>query len=937
MSNDYRQAVIRFIFRHRYLRTHIVMLVVVTVLPILGVALFGIWQAAASYRQTSINHLSENARTLARSVEGDLLGRETLLRTLAMASSVERDETRRLQYWLDSAAPGLGTLSILSSLPIVSPPDSAASASATPPPDFLRTVLRESTQTGRPILSNLYFAGPERTPKVALGIVQPSPESMSSAQVLSLVLSPDRLIKLAPQVGSSETSLLAAVVDGTGRIVARSRDSQRFVGKPVPDWNVMKALPNGEHVFQAKTAEGPLIIFSYEELAGTPGWVLVVGEPLAAFNARWRQPLWDIVVGGGITLLMALLLAGWLTRYILRSVDALEHDARNVIADDAAGTSTPQEAPFGGFRIREFESLRLSIEAAQAALKKRALKERQSGLAVARSELRYRTLAHTGSLVLWRADADMRLTSATGWEVLTGEAEANALGRHWLRRVHPNERRSLQSGITNGGQQFDIEFRIVNAEGSWQWVRARASLIAASAGQNAEWVGVVEDVHERRQVQDRITYMALHDALTGLPNRTELSNRLEAAIRRASRGEFGAVLYIDLDRFKEVNDTLGHPVGDALLRAVTQRLLLLAREVDTVARLGGDEFVFVCSQISSLSDAAIVAQRIVDALSAVYELNEHQVTIGASVGIMPISNGSDDADRLLKCADMALYRAKHEGRGRYHFFDQNMDARMQARKKMERQLRRAVVREEFELHYQPIIDVRSRVLNGVEAAVHWNHPDQGKMVLKDFSALVEELQLTSVLHEWILTRACVDLANWPSCPKVIVNATASWINHSSFAQTVKQVLERSGLAAGRLELAVDESTLLEEPQQILAELNKVRALGVRVAMDNFGASYSSMLDSLRSVPFDKVKFEPMIFHSISHATEWDVVHRAMAKICGSLGIMVAADGVDDEAKLNLLYAENCIEAQGNLFGGFMPASDVLAMTESKSGTRPDKF
>jgi len=866
----------------RRLRTYLGALVAVILVPALGTAAVAVWRTAQSYRDASAARLIDTAHALAHAVERDLAHQAALLETLAAGSDAEARGTPAAHRRLPYRGPDVGRLTLSSAFD-----DDTADA---PPGDFLRKVTQEKGV--EPVLSNLYFAGSERQPRVAFAMPR-----AAGREVLSLELTPQQLVRLAPQQGSSDTSLLVAVTDGTGRIVSRSRDGEKFVGRRVPDWEALQALRSRSGVFEARTTEGSMVIFAFRTLDATPGWVLVVGEPLGAFNARWHRPLIQMAIGGGAAVLLALLLAGWLSRQILRPVWSLQRDAHRVVADDASGDAVappPDEA----LPIAEFESLRNSIDSAQASLQQRAQ-------ALARSELRYRTLAQAGALVLWRAERGGGLVSVAGWEALTGLPEMQALGSGWFAQVHAQDRGTLRAQLDDAAVDrplVDAEFRLAMPGGDWRWVRARGSAVPSADGRISEWVGVLEDVHERRSAQDRIAHLAHHDALTGLGNRTELRRRLEAAVERAAVGRPGALLYIDLDRFKEVNDSLGHPVGDALLRIVTQRLAALVREADAIARLGGDEFVVVQSSVKSRADAAGLAARIVDSLSAGYELDGHHVVIGASVGICLIGPGDNDPDRLLLRADLALYRAKSDGRGRYCFFDDEMELRMQARRALECELRDAIAKEEFELVYRPLHDLASGRVVGAQAEPRWQHPQRGPVAFDEFAFLADEIGLSGRIMNWAVQRACADAAGWPHAPKVVLPMAQSWVERGDPVAAVSNALDRFGLAPQRLELGFDEALLLEDMPRAVRLLRELRALRVRIAITRLGSSSVELIEALHAIAPDRVTIEPAI--GALRDDDRHALHTAVLGVCQRLGI-----GVD---------------AQGALDGGYASAREVDA-------------
>ncbi|HTQ82805.1 MAG TPA: EAL domain-containing protein, partial [Pseudolabrys sp.] len=391
-----------------------------------------------------------------------------------------------------------------------------------------------------------------------------------------------------------------------------------------------------------------------------------------------------------------------------------------------------------------------------------------------------------------------------------------------------------------------------NARGTRFYELKSGRVIACTYNTTADggWVATYEDVTERQQAEAKIMHMARHDALTNLPNRLLFREKMEHALKR---GERLAVLFIDLDRFKSVNDTLGHPVGDALLCAVTQRLQVAVRGTDTVARLGGDEFAII-QMGGRPTDATELAGRLIESISEPFDVFGHQVVIGTSLGIAMAPTDGAEPDQLLRNADMALYRAKAEGRGTYHFFQPEMDAQMQARRSLELDLRKALTAGEFELYYQPLIDLASDKISGFEALVRWNHPERGLIGPDDFIPVAEEIGLIVPIGEWVLKQACRDAVTWPGKLTVAVNLSAVQFRHPSLALSVVSALNAAGLAAARLELEITETVLLQDNRAVLNLLHQIRELGVRISMDDFGTGYSS-LSYLRSFPFDKIKID----------------------------------------------------------------------------------
>ncbi len=439
---------------------------------------------------------------------------------------------------------------------------------------------------------------------------------------------------------------------------------------------------------------------------------------------------------------------------------------------------------------------------------------------------------------------------------------------------------------------------------------------------DGRWLATYEDVTERRQAEAKIMHMARHDALTGLPNRVLFRDKMEQALRRGDRL---AVMFLDLDRFKGVNDSLGHSVGDALLCAVTERLQRVVRGVDTVARLGGDEFAIVQNQARP-SEAGELAAKVIESLLEPFEIHGHQVVIGTSIGIAMAPTDGHEPDQLLRNADMALYRAKANGRGSYHFFQPEMDAQMQERRRLELDLRKALLANEFELYYQPLVQLARGEVCCFEALLRWNHPERGLVGPDEFIPVAEEIGLIVPLGEWVLKQACKDAMAWPDKITVAVNLSAAQFRNPTLALSVVSALGQSGLSASRLELEITETVLLQDDRAVLDTLHQMRDLGVRICMDDFGTGYSS-LSYLRSFPFDKIKIDRSFVQELGKENDCAAIIRAVTGLGASLGMITTAEGVETEQQLEILRAEGCVQAQGFLFSRPRPLSEVPALLE----------
>ncbi len=440
-------------------------------------------------------------------------------------------------------------------------------------------------------------------------------------------------------------------------------------------------------------------------------------------------------------------------------------------------------------------------------------------------------------------------------------------------------------------------------------------------------VATHKDITEQRRAEAKIEYMAHHDALTDLPNRLQLHEQLRQTLSRPKRGEQIAVFALDLDRFKDVNDAYGHAVGDLLLQAVVGRLRQCIRETDVAARLGGDEFAIMQIGASQPTDATSLASRLIEVIGAPYELGGDQVTVELSIGIALAPGDGLDSDQLLKNADTALYRAKSDGHGLYRFFEPEMDARMQARRKLEIDLRNAIANREFELFYQPLVDMQTEHVTGFEALIRWQHPERGLVPPTEFISVAEETGLIVPIGDWVLHQACLEAAAWPSDVKVAVNLSPVQFKSKGLLSSVMSALATSELSANRLELEITESVMLLDGDATLAILNEIRRLGARISMDDFGTGYSS-LSYLRKFRFDKIKIDQSFIFDMSVHNDSLAIVRAVIAMGSGLGIATTAEGVDTAAQFKQLKLEGCTEVQGYLFSPPRPAAEIKGLLAS---------
>ena len=438
------------------------------------------------------------------------------------------------------------------------------------------------------------------------------------------------------------------------------------------------------------------------------------------------------------------------------------------------------------------------------------------------------------------------------------------------------------------------------------------------------------EIVNRERSEATIRYQANHDALTGLPNRVLFRKQLQEALVRARRsGEDLAVHFLDLDGFKNVNDTLGHAVGDELLKSIAGRLQNTVRHADKIARLGGDEFAVLQLAAELPSGAGVLAGRLIDAVKAPCVVDEHQILVGASIGIAVLRTDGIhfNPDDLLKSADLAMYRAKADGRGRFCFFEPEMDARAQARRSLELDLRRALAQRGFELHYQPLVNLQSDSVTAFEALLRWPHPEREWISPADFIPLAEETGLIVPLGDWVLRQACRDAATWSPDIKVAVNLSPIQFKAGDLVQSVADALTESGLAPQRLELEITESVLLDKTETSIAVLHRLRELGVAISLDDFGTGYSS-LSYLRNFPFDKIKIDQSFVSHMAREHQSGAIVSAIAGLGDSFGIPTTAEGVETAEQLERLRAQGCTEVQGFLISRPIPAAGIADLLTS---------
>jgi diguanylate cyclase (GGDEF)-like protein/PAS domain S-box-containing protein len=556
--------------------------------------------------------------------------------------------------------------------------------------------------------------------------------------------------------------------------------------------------------------------------------------------------------------------------------------------------------------------------------------------ALRHSEERYALAARGANDGLWDWDlARGEIYYSARWAAMAGyqEGELTSSPQEWLGRVHPGDRSRLRGEIDGhvAGRtpHLQCEYRLRHRDNSFRWMLSRGLAVRDAAGRSYRLAGSQTDITDRKLAESRLLHDALHDALTGLPNRALFLNRLEMALqrcRRDSRSRF-AVLFVDLDRFKVINDSLGHGTGDQLLVALADRLRLCVRVIDTVARLGGDEFGFLLEGVQDLRQVVRTAERLQEELTRVFALSGHEVFTSGSIGIALAGGGSEGPEQILRDADIAMYRAKALGRGGYAVFDQEMHLSAVAALQLENDLRRALERGELELFYQPIACIGDGRLCGFEALLRWRHPERGLVEPGQFIASAEETGLIVPLGAWVLEAACRQLVRWEPLlgpgVSVSVNLSARQLAHPELLRQVSQTLTATGAAPSRLKLEITESVLMADApaaQRVLEHLQRV--LGVGVMIDDFGTGYSS-LAYLQQFPVDTLKIDRSFVSRLGSGGE--PIVRAIVTLGKSLGMELLGEGVETSAQLEELGRLGCDYAQGFLLAPPMAGAEAEAL------------
>jgi diguanylate cyclase (GGDEF)-like protein/PAS domain S-box-containing protein len=557
--------------------------------------------------------------------------------------------------------------------------------------------------------------------------------------------------------------------------------------------------------------------------------------------------------------------------------------------------------------------------------------------ALVESDEKFRQLAGHIPQVFWMTDATQTslIYASPNYEQVTGRslAELRANSRSWLEIIHEHDRERVKNARKTKALtgEYDIEYRIVRTDRTIRWIHDRAFPITNRNGEIYRIAGIGEDITERKEAQQKLMHLAHYDSLTSLPNRVLFHDRLKQTLAQAQRNDWIiGLLFLDLDRFKTVNDTLGHSVGDLLLQKVSERLKLCVRTGDTVGRLGGDEFAIILSELATPQDAGRVAQKIIDAFAPSFDLEGHEVFVTPSIGITVYPGDSQDIETLIRNADAAMYSAKNQGRNNYQFYTSAMNERAMEKMQLETRLRRALERQEFLLHYQPKVNIFSGGITGFEALLRWQRPDNGLIPPADFVPLLEETGLIVPVGEWVLDAACAQIRDWQRAGlqpvPIAINFSARQFLQPGLDGMISGTLAKYGIDPRWIEIEITESALMQNPEDAVVALRQIKALGISLSVDDFGTGYSS-LNYLKRFPLDKLKIDRSFVRDIVADPDDAAITRAVVTMAHSLNLKVVAEGVETEEQFSFLSTHHCDEAQGYLLSRPLPAGACSALLE----------
>ena len=732
---------------------------------------------------------------------------------------------------------------------------------------------------------------------------------------------------------------VTTLLDAQGIVLARSLNPEIWIGETLIGTKaIAQALKQHEGSFTFQAEDGVARLAGFSTASYVP-WTVYIGTPTEVALAPVNQRLRERLVVGSAVLLGLLLIALFLGERISKPLRQLAADAKTFGEGALDHRTRVKAGGETGVLAATLNQMAAAIQARTSALSasegearraEQALKESEARLR--HSETRLRTIIESEPecvMVLGKNGRVLEINAA-GLKLIEAQSLDEIKDRD-VTILAPEYRNDLELMHQRvlGGETVNFDFEIVSFKGTRRWINCVAAPLPNEQGQVIGQLAIARDITERKQAADRIEHLATRDALTDLPNRALLGDRLSQVLARAHReGTSFALMFIDLDRFKTINDSLGHHAGDALLRETALRLTQCLREQDTVARQGGDEFIVLLPE-SDGPAATLVARKILDAITQPLQFEGRELVVQASIGIAMHPQHGGDATTLLRNADVAMYHAKEAGRNNYQFFQSQMSDAAQSRLAIESALRRAIASNELRLHYQPQVRVASGEIAGYEALFRWAHPERGLLMPSDFLSIAEESGLIVPLGEWTLHKGCEQAAQWQHGGKrwrLAINISARQVRAGNFTDAVLRVLTDTGCDPGLLELEMTEDTITRQYAAVTQAMQVLQPLGIGLCVNGFGSSYASLVH-LKRLPIDKVKIDRSFIHNIDDPHNAAIV-RATIQLGHNLSLQVAADGVETPAQLEFLRAAGCDLAQGYHLGAPAPLATQEEMAQA---------
>jgi diguanylate cyclase (GGDEF)-like protein/PAS domain S-box-containing protein len=906
------------------IRARLIVLVLALLLPFLAYILYSAKTEEKQARARAMEETLVFARLLSARIDDHVSQMGQLLNTLSHAVSVDPAAAASNDKFLRTLKEGLPKF--ISELAVWTPEgnnignllpvDNRATLSIGNWQFFRETLKKRGWAVEGPFLSR---GSREFTMVFTQTVVD------AGGRVTGVVSASMRLSEFRDVLGRGTTlpeGTVTALLDPQGIVLARSLNPEIWIGETLIGTKAIRqALTKREGSLELDAEDGVSRLAGFATASQVP-WMVYIGTPTDVALAPVEQQLRDRLIMSAIILSGLLLVAIFLGERISKPLRQLADDAK-AFGEGALDRRTRVAA--GG----EVGVLATTLNQMAAAIQARAGELKDSESRLRQSEARLRTIIESepDCVTVLGRNGHVQEINAAGLKLFEAQALDEVRDKDISAVIVAEYRDNVQLMHRRviAGETVNFDFELIGLKGTRRWMSCVAAPLPGEGGEVIGQLAIARDITERKLTADRIEHLATRDALTDLPNRALLNDRLQQVLATAHRdGKSLAVMFIDLDRFKNINDSLGHHAGDVLLRETAMRLTVCLRENDTVARQGGDEFIVLLPE-SDGPAAALVARKILDTITQPVHFDGHELVVQASIGIAIYPENGEEASTLLRNADAAMYYAKAMGRNNYQFFMVQMNETLQLRLLMESTLRRALASNELRLHYQPQITIATGEIAGYEALVRWAHPERGLIAPPEFIHLAEESGLIIALGEWVLREGCRQAAQWQRDGKrlrLAINVSAKQFLNKDFADKVSRILADSGCDPHLLELEITEDTFVKQNAAVLEVMQVLKPLGISLSIDDFGSSYSSLI-YLKRLSIRKLKIDPSFIRGLDDADDAAIV-RATINLARSLSLEVVAEGIETPAQLNFLRAAGCDLGQGYHIGHPQPVAENLA-------------